>query len=867
MATVYLAEDRKHERQVAIKVLKPELAAVIGAERFVSEIKTTAALQHPHILPLFDSGETDGFLFYVMPYIDGETLRERLDRERQLPVDEAVRIAKACADALDYAHRHDVIHRDIKPANILLHEGNPVIADFGIALAISAAGGGRLTETGLSLGTPHYMSPEQASADRDLTARSDVYSLGCVLYEMLAGDPPHTGPTAQAVLMRILTEDPRPVTDQRRAVPPHVAAAVTKSLEKLPADRFESAAAFGAALADRGFTYTAPRRVATSTATIAGAGTPSSERQASWWTDIRTVVALALLVALMGALAMALREREGSAVPATVVRAAFGNSFRIAAVSHDGSMVAYVDDEGLWLRRLDEVQPRLLVAGTPAFPVFSPDDTWVAYSEQGEIRRVSVRGGSPITVNGDGSGAASFLSDWGEDGRILYSTFDGTYVMPGIGDGEARRVLEAGLLNQRSARFLPGKNAVIYTRHPLSGSSGTIHLLELDTGRDTLLIDDGLDARYVSSGHLVFGRASGTLFAVPFDLEALSLAGSAAPVLDSVGVSIELGLVNFAVSDGGIAVYSRRRFTTGTGNDRVRELVYVDERGEWRAAGLPRASGLSGPVVSRDGRFALYGQDGRTYTFDLVIGANAPLTPASGTFFGGVWRRDGSVDGLGFAPEPGIYNVMPGSGSEPSLVYERPDDISVLFPIEWTRDGRRLLMGAYTSRTSTDLYTLTVDPDTVFAPFLNSDWFEQSAALSPDDRWVAYASNQGGSVAVYVRAFPEPGPPVRVSPGSGNVPRWDPSGTRIYYRNADSIFAADVSADDAFTVEEVRLLFTGSYAEAYGVMPDGRLLMLRDVEEEGPDGETEPDPDDDPGAYVVVNWFEELRARLGESGR
>ncbi|HKK08559.1 MAG TPA: serine/threonine-protein kinase, partial [Gemmatimonadota bacterium] len=208
MATVYLAEDLKHHRQVAIKVLKPELAAVLGAERFVQEITTTAQLQHPHILPLFDSGTADGFLFYVMPYVEGETLRDRLDRERQLGVDEAVRITREVADALDYAHRQGVVHRDIKPENILLQDGRPMVADFGIALAVSAAAGGRMTETGLSLGTPHYMSPEQATAEKDITGRSDVYSLASVLYEMLTGDPPFTGSSAQQIIMKIVTEEP-----------------------------------------------------------------------------------------------------------------------------------------------------------------------------------------------------------------------------------------------------------------------------------------------------------------------------------------------------------------------------------------------------------------------------------------------------------------------------------------------------------------------------------------------------------------------------------------------------------------------------------------------------------------------------------
>ena len=257
MATVYLAQDIKHDRRVAVKVLRPELAAVIGAERFLSEIKTTANLQHPHILPLFDSGEADGFLFYVMPYVEGETVRDRMNREKQLPVADAVRITTEVASALDYAHRHNVIHRDIKPENILLHDGSALVADFGIALAASKAGGTRMTETGMSLGTPHYMSPEQAMGEREITARSDVYALGCVLYEMLTGDPPFTGSTAQAIVARVVTETPRPMLPQRGTIPAHVEAAVLTSLQKLPADRFKTAAEFAEALADRQYTSSA----------------------------------------------------------------------------------------------------------------------------------------------------------------------------------------------------------------------------------------------------------------------------------------------------------------------------------------------------------------------------------------------------------------------------------------------------------------------------------------------------------------------------------------------------------------------------------------------------------------------------------
>src|SRR5881396_2955618 len=209
MATVYLAQDVRHDRHVALKVLNPELGAILGVERFLAEIRVTANLQHPNLLPLFDSGDADGLLFYVMPYVDGESLRARLDREKQLPIDEAVRLALAVASALDYAHRHGVIHRDLKPENILLHDGQPLVADFGIALAVSNAGGNRITQTGLSLGTPQYMSPEQATGDRAIDGRTDVYSLGAVTYEMLTGEPPHSGTTAQAIIAKVITDRPR----------------------------------------------------------------------------------------------------------------------------------------------------------------------------------------------------------------------------------------------------------------------------------------------------------------------------------------------------------------------------------------------------------------------------------------------------------------------------------------------------------------------------------------------------------------------------------------------------------------------------------------------------------------------------------
>jgi eukaryotic-like serine/threonine-protein kinase len=413
MATVYLAEDLKHRRSVAVKVLKPELAAVLGADRFVQEITTTAALQHPHILPLFDSGEADGFLFYVMPFIDGETLRAKLDRETQLGVPEAVRIATEVADALHYAHQKGVIHRDIKPENILLANGRPMVADFGIALAVSAAAGGRMTETGLSLGTPHYMSPEQATAAREITGRSDVYSLASVLYEMLTGNPPHTGASAQQIIMKIITEQAADVTSLRKSVPANVAAAVSQALEKLPADRFASAAEFAAALADRGFGAEAAAGTA--------AGTGRSWK--GWLREPQSWAALIVIVVLAGAAFLpggpgASNERWAAYTQLTDASGEESSP----RLSPDGESFAYASNvRGSWDIYVQRVGGRnsILVAGDSTLdeqsPAYSPDGRQIAYSvEAGGIFVVGATGESPRRVTSFGADPA-----WSPDGQRL----------------------------------------------------------------------------------------------------------------------------------------------------------------------------------------------------------------------------------------------------------------------------------------------------------------------------------------------------------------------------------------------------------------------------------------------------------------
>jgi serine/threonine-protein kinase len=306
MATVYLAQDLKHDRPVALKVLHPELAASLGPERFQREIRLAARLQHPHILSIHDSGEVPGdastppILWFAMPFVEGESLRDRLVRERQLPLEDAVRIGREAADALEYAHRHGIIHRDIKPENILLSENHALVADFGIARALADQTESKLTETGTTLGTPAYMSPEQAAGERTIDHRTDIYSLGCVLYEALAGEPPFTGPTAQAIIARRFTETPRSLRDLRETVPGGVERAVAKALAKSPADRFGSAAEFGRALAEgqtASRTVETPRAAPTPPAPVAVPAVPPVRRQGHRF-PVTTALAIGFLLGL-----------------------------------------------------------------------------------------------------------------------------------------------------------------------------------------------------------------------------------------------------------------------------------------------------------------------------------------------------------------------------------------------------------------------------------------------------------------------------------------------------------------------------------------------------------------------------------------
>ena len=427
MATVWLARDLRHDREVALKVLRPELTAILGAERFLNEVRITARLDHPHILTLIDSGADEGLLWYVVPYIRGESLRQRIARERQLGIEEAVGIARQVAAALDYAHRQGVIHRDIKPENILLHEGEAVLADFGIALALREAGGNRLTETGLSLGTPQYMSPEQATGDRALDARSDVYSLGAVLYEMLTGEPPHTGATVQAVIAKLMTERPTPVRTVRETVTPALDATITRALAKMPADRWPSAADFGRALE-------AAARLA-DTATMA---VPAGRRgDGATGRSRKLLIGVGLLVAVAAA-------------------AGWWTLRRPVAPS---------------LRLAQPARTQFTFTGDVTAPAISPDGQRLAF-----IRRLCDAAGtcgqSLVVQDLDGAGSLTLLEgwaglyniEWSDDGRWLLvlgtdpAARFATFILPSLG-GPHRFV-------GASAAFLGGPDTLLVIPEP-----------------------------------------------------------------------------------------------------------------------------------------------------------------------------------------------------------------------------------------------------------------------------------------------------------------------------------------------------------------------------------------------------------------
>ncbi|HET7585851.1 MAG TPA: protein kinase [Gemmatimonadaceae bacterium] len=827
MATVYLAEDLKHHRRVAIKVLHAELSAVLGPERFLKEIELTARLQHPHILPLFDSGTAEGLLYYVMPFVEGETLRARLAREKQLPIADALHVASEVADALQYAHERGVVHRDIKPENVLLQNGHALVADFGIALAVEQAGGARMTQTGLSLGTPQYMSPEQAMGERDIGPRSDIYSLGAVTYEMLVGEPPFTGPNAQAIVAQVLTSHAPLASTHRRSVPESVDAAISTALEKLPADRFATAMEFASALR----------------APLPGARSRShtSERERSSlrmpWQAIAGV-AVGALVAVAWWLLHSRPERErvlrASLVPPPGCAFSQVATTNLIQLSPDGEWLAFVaicgTDESIWIHSLSTGERRQL-PGTShaAYPFWSPDGTSLGFFADGRLKRIDLRSNAVRDLAPAVSGRGG---SWSATGVILYAPdiVGPLYEIPASGGSPTPATEPEQGLPEHTHRlpyFLPDGKHFLFADGPTSTLGGTVRVGELGTMRTRTLLDIPSNVEYADGW--LFYTAEGLLMARPFDARTATFTGEAASLVPRLEVWPFRYIGNFTVSHASDLLAYR------PAPEDHNRLEWFDPVTRTTKVVLE-----AGPYLhvrlSPDGRQALVEQREaesarRTLAlYDIAAGTwNQIASPAA--YYAFAWSPDGKEIVFNSAVDTvGTIISLDRTRKRTVMTHAQMDFL------DWSRDSSFFIVQQQAAGSGFNMYKLDVGSlrKTVL---LNTAADETSARLSPDGRLLAFVSNETGAVELYVTRMSDTGTKWRVSQAGValdlsalRVPfAWSRTGHTLYFADAAGHLMS-ASIDDRPTVrigrpapvpgapDDVVDLSTAS---------DGRLLLLR----------------------------------------
>ena len=827
MATVYLAHDIKHERDVAIKVLHPDLGAALGGERFLTEIRTTARLQHPHILPLLDSGEADGLLYYVMPLVTGETLRARLEREHQLPIAEAVRIAREVASALDYAHRQNVIHRDIKPENILLHDGQAIVADFGIALAVQQAGGQRMTQTGLSLGTPQYMSPEQAMGERVIDARSDIYALGCVMYEMLTGEPPHSGPTAQAIVAKVLTDDPRPVAQLRKSVPEHVDDAVLAALAKLPADRFSTAGEFGAALRGESGATTSGR--IRNRAAVAGRSRFSTRQTGA---VLVAAVAIAALTGWYGRgriLAAPPLDTVHLTVPVPEGITVGGAESPDLAISPDGRSLAYASGGLIKVRRLERPESTVLPQSDGATgPFFSPDGSRVGYAKAGLLYWSPAAGGAPTAVSG---AAVIYMAgaSWDAQDRIVYEGGAGAAGIRRIpvAGGEPEQlttVSVAGEAYHKWPQAIGDGRFVLFTALGPSGQwrEAKIVLLDTRTGVRTVVRERATYGRYVA-GHVLFVEQSGALAALPFDLGKAESTGDVFALESGVRMTAWGGGAMYAVADNGTLAV-------------VRGVALQDEQLWWFDRAGRRLDRIGPPTV---GYHTALSPNEKTIAvtthrpgdqgislFDVASGREELFTSGQESEWTPTWSPDaGRIAYAASSPDGTQLRVQSAGGGARALRIYTAERGHELWALDWSRETD-LILFLESGPNALDIKAIKSDgsgiPLVVAATAAN----EESGGISPNGRWMVY----GGDADMYLVSFP--GLERRFQLGTGLNPRWSRNGEEIVFWRGDTVFAQAVSQSDGKARAASKALFVvpGRLSDAYidyEVTRDGERFLIR----------------------------------------
>ena len=875
MAAVYLAHDRKHGRRVAVKILHAELAAMLGPERFVQEIRVLAALQHPHILGLIDSGvfadsagELRGRPYYVMPYVEGETLRTRLEREGPQPIPESVRIATEVAGALAYAHRHGVIHRDIKPENILLHDGSALVADFGIALAVEQAGGTRMTQTGMSLGTPQYMAPEQAMGEKAVDARADVYALGCVLYEMLTGEPPFTGPSAQAIVARVMTEQPVAPAARRATIPSHVEDAVLTAIEKLPADRFANAADFATALADP---LARPRRSHRS---------PQAARAPAHW-PIAVLAGTTLVMTAVAAWAW-LRPAPSRVVrsgPVYETSIALPDSTAVAyvgssplgigtpafVVSPDGMTLVFVGQNGgttrLYQRRMDASVVAALPGTDGAYaPFFSPDGQSVGFFSGGMVKRTNLQSGATVSL---AELVLPYGGVWLADGRILVAAEEGDQLVAVPSTGGTPTVIGPPELAARAVfpSPLPGDSTMLMSTadsHLAVASTSTARMellgpdgpVPVDSVKPTSRLFAGTNPRYIASGHLLYHSLDGAVMALPFDPRARRALGPPLPVLSGVRLESIWGVGQLAVTPDGTVIYAR-----GV-NGRLNPLVWRDDRGRVDTLTAFGRADYGDLDLSPDGtrlviRICTSQGSCAPRVLRLREGVQVTLPTDDPSYIGSGavgWVDHGDAV---FDRRTTMPNGTPGG----TMIYA-PDDPARAQAVPKTRvqdvarDGHALFERGDSLFVVPNVAALIAGQTTAGFRLPEPDaWGLQ---LRQGGEWVAYTarSEQVGEYVVFVARTRPPYEHWRASPRGGEEPVWSLDGALVY-REGNRWMRVAVANAPGRSPGAAQFLFSGPYLNVLGrshdIAPDGRHLLIA-----GPSELTTT------SLTVVTNWVTRL---------
>ena len=732
-----------------------------------------------------------------------------------------------------------------------------MVADFGIALAVSEASGKRLTETGLSIGTPHYMSPEQAMGDRELDARSDVYSLGAMLYEMLAGEPPYQGSSAQAIVAKVITEKAPPVTAARDTVPAHINAAILKALNKMPADRFGTASAFADALTNVAFTTPSAGPVATESVAV-------EAKQPAWHRAIvpGLITALVILAAWGWFKPERLEVRRMDLSLGDIVV----NSN--VEISHDGTMLAVAGrrdgEQAIFVRRMGEADFHK-VPGTEdgQSPSFSPDDEWIVFRDNAEniLVRIGVSGGGALTLVPQETGN-HFFPRWGEDGTIAFISNQGGGHQVVDASGGTPRPIGGG---QPGSDVLPDGSGVLLTR------DGSIHFTAFDPDSSIVVIPDGIHPTYLESGHLLYVASSGGLFAAPFDLGTHTVTGTPVRVLDRVAANIiQRG---YAISRTGVLVHHEGAFGgAGTGGGAPTELVVATWDGDTDTLRLPSARRLR-PRFSPDGQMVAYEsrESGRStqsdiYTFDLVTNTQTQIT-FDGINESPIWSPDGNS----------ILYLFDGDSTDGEDLWVKAADNSspaeeVLrlpanqWPLAWLDDDR-IVFGSNQSGNA-DLFVYSLGGSGEPEPYLQAPWNEFDIAVSPDGTLAAHASNKTERQEVWIRDFPIPQGEWRVTTdGRGRSPRWAPDGRTLYFLRPgsggplDTLFAVPVDRTSGVVIRDHEPRFVANMQE-WDLHPDGERFIAAVIPSAG--GAPTADGSEEDRYLVVLNWFEELRERVGK---